>query len=120
MVAQHLNKALPEGETRKTPQTALKGLRVVDVGCGGGILAEVGLGEWPEACALLLTRCDACTIDARDLQKSGRAKNPSIVWLPLWRGYSDLPYTVHRAAGAVQAGCSRRGYRRLGAQHSRR
>ena len=52
MVAQHLNKALPEGETRKTPQTALKGLRVVDVGCGGGILAEVGLGEWPEACAL--------------------------------------------------------------------
>ena len=40
MTAQHLNSARREGEPKVLPSTALKGLRIVDVGCGGGILAE--------------------------------------------------------------------------------
>ena len=41
MMAQHLNKARRQGESKVSMGDALKGLRIVDVGCGGGILAEV-------------------------------------------------------------------------------
>jgi len=40
MMAQHLNKARRQGESKVSMGDALKGLRIVDVGCGGGILAE--------------------------------------------------------------------------------
>lgn len=53
MMAQHLNRSL---ETRTTPQTALDGLRIVDVGCGGGILAEVNLKDAAACWALQCMR----------------------------------------------------------------
>jgi len=45
MMAQHLNKARRQGESKVSMGDALKGLRIVDVGCGGGILAEVHILE---------------------------------------------------------------------------
>ena len=90
MMAQHLNRSLPEGETRTTPQTALDGLRIVDVGCGGGILAEVNFEDsaacWamrrslagpPPAEHLHLCGEYICQVAQPERLDFGRSENPT-------------------------------------------